>query len=224
MASPSRPSFFHTQNILAELPEVYSSRLLANSRKVSLRPGECLFEKGDKGDGCYWLEAGILKISIASPRGEKRILAVMGPGAIVGELAMIDGLPRSATVEAVKDCRLTFISRASFVDALHKYPEIYGYLVNILVTRLRQADDETGAASFLTVKARVARAFLQIAEHLGEPSGPDTITIQTNIRQNDLAAMAGVARESVSRTLGEWRRHQIIDQTKQHRYVVNKSK
>jgi CRP/FNR family transcriptional regulator, cyclic AMP receptor protein len=224
MANPLRAGFFHTQNILAGLPQPYSSRLLANARGITLTEGKTLFERGDAGDGCYWLEEGILKVSIASPRGEQRILAILGPGSIVGELAMIDGLPRSATVEAVRDSRLTFVSRMSFVSCLRDHPEIYSYLVTTLVARLRQADEETAAASFLTVKARVARALLQLAEHLGEPTGGDQITIHTNIRQNDLAAMAGVARESVSRTLGEWRRRAVIGQSTRYKYVVNKSK
>src|SRR5262249_13719387 len=103
-------------------------------------------------------------------------------------------------------------------------PEMTNYLLSTLVSRLRQADEETGAASFLSVKARVARALLQVAEHFGEPSGPDKITIQSIVRQNDLAAMAGVARESVSRTLAQWRRHQIIEQVTPQEYIVHKSK
>jgi Cyclic nucleotide-binding domain len=75
-----------------------------------LKAGERLFAIGDVGDSCYRLDQGLLKV-VASPRGEERIIAILGPGAIVGELAMIDGLPRSASVVALHDCVIRFVSR-----------------------------------------------------------------------------------------------------------------
>ena len=84
------------------------------------------------------------------PRGDERILTILGPGSIVGELAIIDGGPRSATVVAIRDCKLSFISREAFVTCLREYPEIYSDLVSTLVSRLREADDAMAAASFLT--------------------------------------------------------------------------
>ena len=73
-----------------------------------------LFIAGDPGDGCYRVEQGLLKVSMIAPTGAERILAIVGPGAIVGELSTIDGLPRSASVTAVRDSALTFVSRAAF--------------------------------------------------------------------------------------------------------------
>src|SRR5258705_12556454 len=100
-----------------------------------------LFRAGDVAAGCYRLEQGLLKLSIASPQGDERILTILGPGSIVGELAIIDGLPRSATVVAIRDCKLSFISREAFLGCLREYPEVYSDLVSTLVSRLREADD-----------------------------------------------------------------------------------
>src|SRR4051794_35897868 len=97
-----------------------------------------------------------------SSRGDERILTILGPGSIVGELAIIDGLPRSATVVAIRDCKLSFISREAFASCIRDFPEISGYLISTLASRLREADEELAAASFLTVKARVARALLEL--------------------------------------------------------------
>ena len=108
LQSSSPRDFAHTHNILRGLPQSFSARLLSNAKKISLQKGQVLFAKGDAGDGCYWLDTGILKVCIVSNSGEQRILAVLGQGAIVGELAMLDGLPRSATVEAIHACRLDF--------------------------------------------------------------------------------------------------------------------
>src|SRR5689334_6587108 len=144
---------YYSHSVLLGLPREYSERLLARARPVALQDGQALFRQSDSGDGCYWLESGTLKVTVASSTGEERILAVLGPGSIVGELAMMDGLPRSATVVAMRPSKLSFLARADFQDSLLRNPSIYQFLVSTLVQRLRQADDEAAAASFLTVKA-----------------------------------------------------------------------
>jgi CRP/FNR family cyclic AMP-dependent transcriptional regulator len=220
----ARASFFGSYNLLSNLPEEFSARLLTRAPSISLKKDRTLFEVGAEGDGCYWLEEGVLKVSVASRRGEERILAILGPGSIVGELAMIDGLPRSATVQALRDSKLTFVARRTFVDCLQDYPEIYRHLVVTLVARLRQADEEVAAASFLSLKARVARALLQFAKHLGEPTGiAGQVVIRHKLRQDDLAALADVARENASRILSEWRKHKIISRSSSA-YVIDEAR
>src|SRR5258708_5083448 len=115
--------------------------MLQSATKVLLAKNKTLFRKGDAGDGCYWLQCGVLTVGVSSQRGEERILGILGPGSIVGELAMIDGLPRSATVQALRDCKLSFVSRAAFAECLIEHPKLYEHLVLILVARLRQADE-----------------------------------------------------------------------------------
>src|SRR5882724_10920813 len=135
--------------ILPNLPIQFSGRLLANAKPHSLAERDVLFQAGDVANGCYRLEQGLLKVSIASPQGDERILTVLGPGSIVGELAIIDGGLRSATVVAIRDCKLSFISREAFVGCVREYPEIYSDLVATLVSRLREADEAMAAASSL---------------------------------------------------------------------------
>ena len=101
-------------NILASAPKGLIDQLFAGSEERRLAPGDVLFESGDHGDGCYRLEQGLVKLVLVSPQGEERILTILSPGAIVGELSMIDGLPRSASVVAISDCALVFISRREF--------------------------------------------------------------------------------------------------------------
>ena len=204
---------------------------MANAKPRSLTEREVLFEAGDVADGCYRLEQGLLKVCIASPQGDERILTILGPGSIVGELAIIDGLPRSATVVAIRDCKLSFISREAFVSCIREHPEIYGDLVSTLVSRLREADDAMAAArdfadfmDAVTVKARVVRALLELAEHLGREAESGRIVILHKIRQSDIAAMAGVARENVSRTLTELKRRGLIGQSSSYYFINDKRK
>ena len=135
---------------------------------------------------------------------------MLGPGAIVGELAMLDGGPRSASVFAVRDCELSFISRRVFEERTIRHPEIYQYLVNVLATRLRRTDEAMAAISFMTVQARLARALLELGKHVGEDDGAGRVVIGHKISQSDLAAMAGVARENVSRVMSDWKRKQVV--------------
>lgn len=186
-----------------------------------LRAGDVLFAAGDVGDGCYWLEQGLLKVVVMSSGGEERIIAVLGPGAVVGELAMIDRLPRSASVVALRDSVLRFASREVFEKCVKAHPEAYQSLVAILASRLRQADVALAATAFLTVKARVAMALLNLAKFVGKAAGPQCIVLDEKISHADLAAMAGVARENVSRVLGEWRRRNIVITGVSPRYRLN---
>src|SRR6478752_4021043 len=87
--SETTPDRIGPDNVLGRLPPELSGKLLAGERTITLREGETLFERGDAGDGCYWLKRGVLAVLIASAKGEQRILAILGAGAVVGEVAMI---------------------------------------------------------------------------------------------------------------------------------------
>ena len=123
------------------LPATFSARLFDLARKVRLDAGQTLFLVGDPGDGCYWVDEGLLKVHVISPSGRDRILAILGAGTIVGELSMFDGAPRSASVTAIRASKLSFVSRATFNEALRAQPEIYRELTIILARRLRDIDE-----------------------------------------------------------------------------------
>jgi CRP/FNR family transcriptional regulator, cyclic AMP receptor protein len=196
--------------ILPSLPENLSTRLFRDATPRHVTAGEALFHADDRGDGCYRLEQGLLKVVITSPRGEERILAILGPGAIAGELSVIDGGPRSASVFAIKECDLSFASRASFEEYAQQHPEIYRYLLDVLTARLRETDEAVAAASFMTVKSRLARALLELAKVLGEEDASGHVLIRHKIKQTDLALMAGIARENVCRALSDWERRKVV--------------
>jgi CRP/FNR family transcriptional regulator, cyclic AMP receptor protein len=206
--------------LLSRLPERLSAQLFAGVKSCHLHAGDTLFAAGDSGDGCYRLERGVLKVIIISPEGEERILALLGPGEIAGELSIIDRQPRSASVIAVKDCELSFVSQKNFEKITKQEPDIYRYLVNVLALRLRETDQAVAADSFLTVKARLARALLELTEYLGEDAGAGRVLIRHKVNQSDLAAMAGVARENVSRTVSDWKRRGLLTRSSGF-YCVN---
>ena len=209
-----------SKNRFASVPEALARPLFVAARPRGLNAGQVLFAGGDAGDGCYLLDRGLLKVTVTSSWGEERTIAILGPGAVVGELSMIDERPRSASVVALTDCLLRFTSRESFAEFMATHPEAYQALVAILAFRLRQADDGLAATTFLSVKGRVARALVELAELVGMSSGAGQIVLHEKISLADLAAMAGVARENVSRVMSEWRRLNLITGST-HYYCLN---
>ena len=198
------------ESLLAALPAELSQSLFAKARPLSLKADQTLFVAGDEGDGCYRVEEGLLKASIAAPAGGERILAILGPGSVVGELSMIDRGPRSASVTALRDSKLSFVGRTAFEAFGQSRPELYRHVATLLAQRLRDTDEALVATNFLSVKGRVARALLSLADAFGRDVGQGQTLIRQKVSQSDLAAMAGIARENVSRVLHEWGNRSLV--------------
>jgi CRP/FNR family cyclic AMP-dependent transcriptional regulator len=209
--------------LFSQLPQRLSALLFANAKPVHLAADQVLFVAEDTGDGCYRIEKGLLKVSIASGSGTERILAILAAGAIVGELAVLDGLPRSATVLALRDSELLFVSKAKFDQCANKHPELYQHLLTLLASRLRETNDVIAAESFLPLRGRVALTLIDLAEHFGESVASDRIMIRHKFGQSDLAAMAGIARENVNRILADLKRRKLISRVSGYYCIENKS-
>jgi CRP/FNR family cyclic AMP-dependent transcriptional regulator len=197
-------------SVLSGLPKQLTEQLFTGASKMKVAGDQTLFMAGDSGDGCYYIISGLLKVTMVSTSGAERILAILGPGAIVGELAMLDGLPRSASVVAVRDSELQFVSRAKFEEIARKYPDVYKHLVSLLASRLRETDEVIAAESFLPLKGRVAMMLLELADHFGDDVGAGRVVIRHKFGQSELAAMAGIARENVNRILADWKRKKLV--------------
>jgi CRP/FNR family cyclic AMP-dependent transcriptional regulator len=211
-------------NLFSVFPEKLAVQLFAHAQPKALAADEVLFLAGDPGDGCYRVEQGLLKVSMLAPSGAERILAIVGPGGIVGELSTIDGLPRSASVAAVRDSELIFVSRAAFQAFAKQHGEVYQHLVTLLAGRLRDTDGVVAAESFLPLKGRVARALLDLAEAFGQDVGQGRILIRQKVSQSDVAAMAGIARENVSRILNDWIRDKLVSRLSGYYCLENKAR
>src|SRR4029453_18624222 len=202
--SPS--SFPYAFGLLHEFPPAVATLLLRQAKPVLLRRGDVLFRRGDPGDACFLVHNGLIKSSIMSDRGEESIVSLHGAGALIGELAMIDGLPRMVTTQALNECRLDAIGRDAFRACMRDHPEMSAALIAILAGRLRRAGEAAAWANLLPARARVARAMLRIARVASPDLGSSRRIIAVPITRADIAAMAGVSREEASRALSAWRR------------------
>ena len=123
---------------------------------------------------------------------------------------MLDEGPRSAGAAAVKDSQLSFVTCVQFRSFAEEHPEVYQHLLRLLTLRLRYNTVAIAAGTFLSLKGRVARALLDLSDAFGHDVGNGRVVVRQKITQSDLAAMAGIARENVSRVLKDWERQSVV--------------
>jgi len=203
-------NFLEKSFSLSGLPSELAAGLVELARPVNLKSGQVLFVAGDPGNGFYSVIEGSLKVSVISSEGAEQMLAVFGPGSMVGELSLFDARPRSATVAALTETKLALIDKHSFERFGDDNPAIYRHMLQIVGSRLRQANDVLAARNFLPLPGRVAQTLLQLADTFGKPVDGGRTLIHYKMSQADLANMAGAARENVSRVLNQWKRGGII--------------
>ena len=175
VANPIKLSKLRRIRILSRLPEQVFSSLFSRAKTVQLKTDQALFLVGDNGDGCYRVEEGLLKVTMISRDGNERILAFLGPGALVGEMSIIDRLPRCASVVAVRASVLSFLKGTDFVDFAKKHSQVYESLLTLLGGGLRETDTTIAAGTFLPLRGRVACTLLGLAQEFGQDVGSGRI-------------------------------------------------
>jgi CRP/FNR family transcriptional regulator, cyclic AMP receptor protein len=171
--------------------------------------GVRVFHEGDRSDACYIVRAGDLRVTREHPDGRAIALATLGPGDIFGELAMLDGEARSASVETLSECELLALPAGDVRRMLQSSSEITVKLVVALTRRLREANERIARQSFQTVPSRVAGVLSQLIAEETPLEGRNGITIR--MTQADLAQLAGTSRESVSRFLAVLERAGVVE-------------
>ena len=175
--------------------------------------GAVVFREGDEGSTCYIVRSGRARAIREHPDGRSITLAHFDPGDIFGEMAMLDGERRSATVEATEDTEAIAILSADMHRLLREHPDISVKLIAALGQRLRSTNERLARQSFQTVQSRVAAALAQLvaaARSEGEGAAERDVLITTT--QAELAQLAGSSRESASRFLAVLVRAGIITQ------------
>ncbi len=175
--------------------------LAAAAKRRVFRPGEVIFHRDDPGQVLYVIQSGKVKIYITSQDGQEVSLAVFGPGDYFGELALLDGQPRSASAVAIEPVEAFALQRTDFTNAVMHHPRIAVQVMNVLSRRLRQTDSMIEDLLFLDVHGRVAKKLLELAELHGVRTA-EGIRIELRLTQGELAAMVGASRESVNKVMG----------------------
>ena len=200
--------------LLANVPlfSELSARELERVARVavprSYPKGVRVFHEGDTSDACYVVREGDLRVTREHPDGRAISLATLGPRDIFGELAMLDGGTRSASIETLSDCELLALPAADMRRVIADHGEIAAKLIAALTRRLRETNERVARQSFQTVPSRVAGVLMQLVAEETVPDGRDGVTLKMN--QIDLAQLAGTSRESVSRFLATLERAGVV--------------
>jgi CRP-like cAMP-binding protein len=179
-------------------------------RRRRFRKGATVFLHGDPGDDLYVVESGSVKICMTTPDGKEITLAILGPGEFFGELALMDGAPRSSNAVTMEDCQLLLLERSRFIAFVDEHPSVARRIIEVLSRRLRDNNELVQDAAFFDVAGRLARVILRLADSVGSDEG-GAITISRRLTQNDLAGMIGTTRESVNKWLTFYERQGLID-------------
>jgi CRP-like cAMP-binding protein len=173
-------------------------------RARRFRRGEVLFHEGDPGDALFVVASGAVKVVVPSEDGEEAILATLRRGDFLGELALLDGAPRSASAIALEATEALALPRDQFLALVAAEPAIRDALLSSLAGELRRLTTHVAELHFLDLTGRLAARLTRLAEEHGDRLPDGTVRLDAPLTQSDLAAMIGATRQSVNKLLGEF--------------------
>jgi len=187
-------------------------------RKQKANKGDVLFRKGSEGTALYIIQEGAIKIVLPSRLGDERIVTIFSSGDFFGEMALLDGMPRSADAVAIKPSKLLLLNRSDFLRFLKKSDAAIEKILSSLSMRLRKTDDLLEDTSFLNIPARLAKNLLEIGETFGHKDG-EMVEINLRLSQKELADMVGATRESINKELRVLREKGLVTVTDKAIYI-----
>jgi len=177
-------------------------RVGAGMRMRRFRRGEVIFHQGDPGDALFIVMTGAIKIMLPSDTGDEAILATLRPGDVFGELALLDGAPRSATATTLEATETLILPRDQFRELLATEPAIRDALLAAIAGELRRLTNHVEELHFLDITGRLASRLARLAAESGTTLPDGSIRLRSPLTQGDLAAMIGCTRQSVNKLLG----------------------
>jgi CRP/FNR family transcriptional regulator, cyclic AMP receptor protein len=185
------------QYLFGNLSSEQIDRLAACIVGKSVPRGTNICAKGDPGSSLFVICQGTVKISVPSADGHDAVLNLIGKGDVFGEIALLDGRPRTADVVAITDCELFVIERRDFLPLVKEEPEIALKMIEILCAKLRRTTEQAENLMFLHLPGRLARALLRLSDG-------DERERKVAVTQKDLGNIIGMSRESTNRQLRIW--------------------
>jgi len=186
--------------LFADLEPSELLRLGALARRRAYGKGDYIFHQGDAGDALFVLMDGRVKVATISEDGDEMILATLHPPDVFGELALIDGGPRSASIQTLEPTTALTLTRATLLDLVSRQPQVSEVLLRNLGMLVRRIIAQAGDLVFLDLHGRVAKLLLRLIE---DPAAHASLPLSLDLgmTQSDLAAMVGGSRQSVNQIL-----------------------
>jgi CRP/FNR family transcriptional regulator, cyclic AMP receptor protein len=183
---------------------------LAASATLAQHPARAtIFQKGDPGDSMMAVIRGRVKICSHSADGKELLLRIINRGDLFGEIALLDGQPRTADAVALEETDLLVLERSRFRPFLAANPDVAERLIGVLCQRLRQTSEHLEDVLFYQAPSRLARWLLRLRESFGKPTAEGT-RLDIKLSQQQLGSLIGISRESVNKSLSEWQRAGLL--------------
>ena len=208
----------HQYNDVSQLPvrspvlhgvEPETLTLIAEiAKRVRFTAGEILFFQEDPGEALYMIEKGSVEISVMAANGRKLSLNVMRPNEVFGEIAVLDGGPRTATATVLEASTLLRVTRTALLKLMRENPEVAGNLLAMLCIRLRWTSQLAEDLGLLGIQERLARRLMILHEKFSNSRG------ELHLCQNELADFLGATRESTNKVLRAWRADGLVEMSR----------
>jgi len=189
------------------LPPATLERIAGLSARRVYAKGETVFAQSDPGDGLYGVVTGRVRISASSADGKELFLNIMEPGDTFGEIALLDGRPRTAGASTMAASELIMIPRDQFMGLLRREPELITHVLELLCQRVRWLSGLTEDSALLPVPARLARRLLTLGTLHGQSTAKG---IRLSISQEEMARFVGLSRQVVNQHLQSWKARQWV--------------
>lgn len=182
--------------------------------------GTTIMSKGEPGTSMMAVLAGRIRIGNVSHDGKEVTLNVIGPGEIVGEIALLDGKPRSADAVATEDTTVMVVERRDFLPFMVRHETLVERVLTVLCDRLRRTSMALEEIALFEVPARLARLLVKLAGEYGRPEPGGGVRIGLKLSQRDLSNLVASSRESVNKQLKVWRDAKLIDLIEGHVVIL----
>jgi len=200
-----RRTLLQNNYLFSKLSPKQIDRLAACIVGKSVLRGTSICAKGDPGSSLFVICRGTVKISVPSADGHDAVFNLIGKGDVFGEIALLDGRPRTADVVAITDCELFVIERRDFLPLVREEPEIALKMIEILCAKLRRTTEQAENLMFLHLPGRLAKALLRLSDGDGR-----SCERKVAVTQKDLGNIIGMSRESTNRQLRIWEEQEWV--------------
>ena len=201
------------RSLFAECDTDELSDIIARSHARTFKRGEMLMAQGDQGDTLFIILSGLVRVSMVAANGREIVLDYAEAGAVLGEIAFLDGGERTASVDAIDPVETLVLSRAAFADIINRHNGLAMRLLRAMARRLRQNDAVIEADRAYTSGPRLARFLLRLmisGEGPGDERGAGEVQLKIALSQSELGNFAGMSREQINRQLSGWADNGIV--------------
>jgi CRP/FNR family transcriptional regulator, cyclic AMP receptor protein len=196
--------------LFATLEDAEIDQIAALARPRRCVPRQAVVTQGELTAELFAVVSGKLKATATNAAGDQVVFSIMGPGEVFGEIALLDGEARSATVTAVEESELLAIKRDAFHDLVLRVPTLALSLMRVMARRLRDLSSRTQDVSLLPVEQRLAKVIVTLVGRFSKPGARGHIALVPKLSQLELAGMIGASRVFVNRILGAWAEAGIV--------------